>query len=823
METLIIILLLIVLFAVLQERRKLSDHLNRLSDQIDELIVQVYRLEKRLKTPEKQAKEEIDEQTISETKTTVKETPEVVEEKDDTEEPIVEKAEHEQIEEHEEKKTPAESKVQQSGMEKLRKRFSFLDIFSDRNKLEEFIGGNLFNKIGIIVLVLGLAYAVKYAIDKDWIGNVGRVAIGLISGGILIGIAHSLRKKYNAFSSVLVGGGLATLYFTISLAFHEYNLFTIEAAFLIMVIITAFAVVLSLVYNRIELAVFALFGGFASPLLVSTGEGNYIVLFSYILILNVGMMILASFKKWHLINIISYVSTILLYGAWFISTEVNSTVFPYIGAFIFATAFYLVFFHMNIINNLRTKAIMSGVEVSILISLTFLYYGTGLYCIEALDLPYKGIFTIILAVFNFIYAFIFFRNSKIDRRMVYLLIGLVLTFISLTAPAQLEGNYITIFWAAEAALLLWLYAKSGLKLARITSIIVTFLMIISWIIDIYDVYYSYNSEQLQIVFNKGFITGLFVSASLVVSILTIKQLSQDEKLLWRINNGIYRILLTVFAIIALYVTCMVEIAAQAINYTTYSYSASLFGGAFNALYLVLLMIFGNKLKVKQLRTVLYLLSVVYAFYFISIYNSEIIESFRNLYLMQKAAFWFYGFHYLTTFLLFGLLSLMLANTKQTALNNETMQKIMQWFVVFIGMFVLSAELEHIIVIAGYNTPTLINVVPENFEYEFEIQFYDIVRQLQSDARLAGFPVLWGIGSFVLMLLGLRLKMLNLRIIALVLFFITLIKLFTYDVWQMPDGGKILAFILLGVILLVVSFLYQKLKQIIFETKDEDAA
>src|SRR6185312_868972 len=93
--------------------------------------------------------------------------------------------------------------------------------FWERNPdLEKFIGENLINKIGIAVLVLGIGFFVKYAIDQDWINQIGRVAIGIFCGGILLGVAHYLRKRFKAFSSVLVGGGIAVLYFTIAIAFH---------------------------------------------------------------------------------------------------------------------------------------------------------------------------------------------------------------------------------------------------------------------------------------------------------------------------------------------------------------------------------------------------------------------------------------------------------------------------------------------------------------------------------------------------------------------------------------------------------------------------
>ena len=250
--------------------------------------------------------------------------------------------------------------------------------FFERNPdLEKFIGENLANKIGIGVLVLGIGFFVKYAIDQNWIGEIGRVFIGIFCGAILLGVAHKMRKTFAAFSSVLVGGGLAVLYLTIAIAFHDYHIFSQTVAFILMVIITAFAVVLSLGYNRVELAILSILGGFASPFMVSTGEGNYVVLFTYIFILDVGMLVLAYYKKWNLINIISYVFTVLLFGAWLVEGFNSDTVNMILGGLIFATLFYLVFFVMNVINNLKEKAAFKSLDISLLLSNTFLVLWRG--------------------------------------------------------------------------------------------------------------------------------------------------------------------------------------------------------------------------------------------------------------------------------------------------------------------------------------------------------------------------------------------------------------------------------------------------------------
>ena len=187
---------------------------------------------------------------------------------------------------------------------------SFWANFKEKNPdLEKFIGENLISKIGILILVLGISYFVKYSIDKGWISEPARVGIGILAGSLVLGVAHKLREKFAAFSSVFVAGAIAIFYFTIAIAFHDYKLFGQEVAFAIMVMITGFAAVITVFYNRLELGILTLIGGFAVPFMVSTGAGNYAILFSYILILDVGILAIAYFKKWDVLNLLAFIFT----------------------------------------------------------------------------------------------------------------------------------------------------------------------------------------------------------------------------------------------------------------------------------------------------------------------------------------------------------------------------------------------------------------------------------------------------------------------------------------------------------------------------------
>lgn len=666
--------------------------------------------------------------------------------------------------------------------------------FFERNPdLEKFIGENLANKIGIGILVLGIGFFVKYAIDQDWINEIGRVCIGILCGGTLLAVAHKMRKAFVAFSSVLVGGGLAVLYLTIAIAFHEYHIFTQASAFIMMVTITAFAVALSLAYNRVELAILSILGGFASPFMVSSGEGNYVVLFSYIFILDVGMLVLAYFKKWNLVNIVSYAFTIILFLVWLVGGFDATDLSMVWGGLIFATLFYLIFFAMNIINNLKEKATFKSLEIGLLLSNTFFYYAAGMALLNNdFGNNYKGLFTAALAAFNFLFAFGLHKSGRVDKNLVFLLIGLVLTFISLAAPIQLEGNYITLFWAAEAVLLLWLSQKSGIRLMKLASIIINVLMVISLLMDWAQLYKSSNDlVSLNVIFNKAYITSL-VSFASFAGTFYLMRLEKSEK---EENITLYKHIITIAGIILFYMGNFLELQYQLFENGFDYATQNIIIGTYNMLFCAVLLILSKKLSLPQnLKSAFALLGVITMLSYLFFYHSQII-SVRNDYVNGLTNFMGYGFHYFLLGFLLIVVALSLPKIQGMEAFNQKTYNLYSWFYVFFFVFMASAELDHIVVISAYSPG-------------------DSMQHILNQNHKIGYPILWGVTSFALIALGLKKKIKHLRIISLSLFLVTLIKLFLMDIKGISEGGKIAAFISLGILLLVVSFMYQRLKKIL---------
>ncbi len=697
----------------------------------------------------------------------------------------------------------------------------------ENNDLEKFIGENLISKIGIAILVLGIAFFVKYAIDQNWINEIARVGIGILAGGIILGFAHKLRENFKAFSTVLVAGGISTFYFTIGLAFQEYHLFSQTVAFAIMLVITAFSVFISIGYNRQELAILSIIGGFATPFIVSTGSGNYVVLFSYILILDLGMLVLAFVRKWTLVNIITYVLSVILYISWLTTKGLPDHPEYFNSAFIFATLFYFVFVAMNIAYNIKHKQYFKSIDFGILLSNTFAYYGIGISLFSAYNPQLKGAFTLGLALSNCLLAWFIVKNSKADKNLLYVLIGLALTFITLAAPIQLKGNYITLFWAAEGALLLWLSQKSGMNIFRVTSAIIYVLALLSLVMD-WNQQYALQST-LPMLINKGFIAGTFVCVSLWVNTILLKK---DQELVLdfygaRYEAAVYLKVSRFLLVILIYVAGLLEVSFQLNTRLSPPETAYLLTGMYHFLYTSIVIFFINKQSSHALASTIKTISIinliVYVCYFNTLPFKEIEYNFSWEYIndvltFNKASHLAFAFHYVSLVCVFYQAFITYGLFKHDIESKKISNKILYWSTVIVITFLASSEL--ILHIVKIRMVPVMPTATDTTDSAFYINF-DIYNNLIKQTGKVFLPVLWGILSFLFLWFGIKNQIKHLRIAALYLLGLTLVKLFVYDIREVSEGGKILAFILLGIVLLVISFMYQKIKAIIINDEPKE--
>ncbi len=676
--------------------------------------------------------------------------------------------------------------------------------------LEKFIGENIVSKIAITILVISIAMFVKFAIDENWINEIARVGIGILCGGIVLGFAHYLRKNFKAFSSVLVAGGISIFYFTIGIAFHQYHIFDQTTAFIIMLLITAFSVFISIIYDRVELAALSIIGGFATPFIVSTGQGNYQVLFTYILILDIGMLALAYMRKWNLINIMAYCFTMILYFGWLQTKCIGQVNAPYKGAIIFAAIFYTVFVLMNIINNIKEKRKFAALDLSILISNTFLFFGAGMQILNYYHHELQGIFCVLLAGFNLICSFLLYKKFKADVKLVYLMIGLTLTFITIAAPVQLHGNYITLFWALEAVLLIWLAQKSQIVLFRFASVIISFLMCISLFMDWVSVYGSYHEESVKILLNKAFITGIVSSLSLLAVALLLRKESETVKYLGiPFNPKNYAAVLKVGFIVLLYITGLLEVGYQVSEWFSGSLNVAILIHVYHILFLAILNLAAIKLQNKGTQVTLYIFNFVSLAVFLLGFAWLPIAEFTDQLLTPEMYNVGFIFHYVSiaAVVFIGFRMYKMIHKKDPFISNT---RVLNSILSSVAIVYL-ASVELILHVLKLN---LINVFNSN-DYEYTSKLMEI-DSVETHVVKIGFPILWGILAFVFLFVGMKKYNKTFRVMSLVLIAITLIKLFAYDINNASQAGKIIAFFILGIVLLIIAFMYQKIKALLLD-------
>jgi len=663
----------------------------------------------------------------------------------------------------------------------------------DNPDIEKFIGENLINKIGIAVLVLGIAFFVKYAIDQEWINKIGRVCIGLLCGAILIGLAHRLRKNYHSFSSVLVGGGISVFYFAIAFAYHQYHLIEQTPAFAIMIMITVFAVMLAVLYDRIELAIIAAIGGFITPFLVSNGEGNYIALFTYLAILNAGLIVLAYYKRWRVLNFLAFFFTQFIYIGWTVDKSSDKN-FPYRNTFIFGAIFYAMFVVMNVIHHVIRNSKLKAFDFVILLSVNLFFYSSGLYLLQQWNgESYKGLFTASLGITNLALAYLFFKRSKADKNFIYLLIAITLTFISLTAPVQLKGHYITLFWAAEIVALLWLYQKSFINLFKISVLLVTVLMLVSLLWDWTEIY-GWNNGVFPIIINKGFITGIFSASSLLACYFLLRKEADTYFLPGYSNKLVKRTYLSASLLLFFSIGAL-EIYTQFSRRFVDTGLEFVYLQLYAASFMLIVFFALQRIKPKVDHIILLLLPfLIFILYIFNLYNTYSTE----IYLLNKNAY--RGYFFANWISVCLILMLAFASINYVRKNKDVLAKLLPVYsrIICIAVITLiSFEIMHFFIWINYTNE-------------------DSITRLETIYSKAGLSIVWGISSFIIMWLGMQNRYKPLRIIALVVFGITLVKLFAYDIENITPGGKIIAFILLGVLLLIISFMYQRLKKIIID-------
>lgn len=337
--------------------------------------------------------------------------------------------------------------------------------------LEGTIGKLWLNRIGIVAILIGVAYFLKYAFDSGWVGPGGRVAIGLLAGIAVVVWSESFRRKGSAaFSYSLKAVGIGILYLSLWAASQYFHLVPASAAFVAMILVTASTITLALTQDAEILAVYAMIGGFSTPALVSTGENHEIILFSYVVLLDLAILAMVAFKPWRRIVWGAMLGTGVMYVGWggqfYDTTERTVTV-------LFVSAFFAIFALVPLLTPLTRSRWHSG--MSITLTLLPLVNGAayflalyGMYDNQVVTLTW---YALALAGVYLLLSSQFKRRVGSDPDVVKTVslihVAAAIAFITIAIPLKLDAHWITIGWLIESAVLLFIAVKSEAHFLRI--------------------------------------------------------------------------------------------------------------------------------------------------------------------------------------------------------------------------------------------------------------------------------------------------------------------------------------------------------------------
>ncbi|HET6442240.1 MAG TPA: DUF2339 domain-containing protein [Phycisphaerae bacterium] len=330
-------------------------------------------------------------------------------------------------------------------------------------RLEEAIGLKVFAWVGVIAILIGASLFVKYAYDQGWFGRHPwiRVVIPTVFGLALLGAGEVFaHKAYRALARVSTGGGVAALYWAAFTAWARFEqpLISEPVAWAFMAVITVAAILLSVRYASLTIALFSLVGGLVAPVLISPARDPGHTLFLYMLGVNAGVLALAYWKKWRVLNVLALVGTIANLSFWLTKHywhgETAVEKLPFIVAYL--TIFWFVYFLLGIVYHLLGRRDPSRLDLPVTM-INIVWYFSILYALLRADYHYwLGPAAAILGAVYLAQGLAIRRWAPKDARLVLLQVAQALGLLTLAIPIQLEGIWIPMAWAAEATILVWL-------------------------------------------------------------------------------------------------------------------------------------------------------------------------------------------------------------------------------------------------------------------------------------------------------------------------------------------------------------------------------
>jgi uncharacterized membrane protein len=324
--------------------------------------------------------------------------------------------------------------------------------------LENRLGAQIFNRIGVVALLIGATWFLKLAIDNQWIGPVGRILAGLIAGaGIIVWSERFRRKGFPAFSYSLKAIGSGVLYLSLWAAFQLYHLLPAEAALGAMILVTAWNAYMAWAQDSELLAAYALAGGLATPLLLSTGGNHEVFLFTYLLAIDIATVVLIRLKPWPRLLLGAFPATVVYFIGWYVQFYTGEEL---LVTSLFIALFFLVFASFSLATPGRVAATdvgpprsLKAIIAEILLPLANAAFVSLAFYSVLQDSGSHAFLPWLMVILAAVYLGLMRLPQSEVSAAIHL--SLAIVFLTIAIPLKASGHWITVAWFVEGVALLW--------------------------------------------------------------------------------------------------------------------------------------------------------------------------------------------------------------------------------------------------------------------------------------------------------------------------------------------------------------------------------
>ncbi len=665
-----------------------------------------------------------------------------------------------------------------------------------REQWEALLGGKISNLIGALALIIGFGFFLQYAFENQWITEEIRVIAGAVVGFLLVlGGVYYYRKAMPVFAQGLLGTGIAILYLSIYAAFNFYALISQPLALVFMSLVTIMAFLLALKYDSPAISLLGLIGGFLTPFMLSSDQDNPLGLFTYLAILDLGLISILFIKfNWIWLQPFAMSGTYLIYFLW-LGAKFTSD--DWIIALIFGTIFWLYFFVLDFRNILKKVEIYSRIRNLMAILNSVCFY---MALVEIFDVRFPDWQAEMALALSAIYlmSLILIRNFQSENQSVLNRYSLTAIMLLIIATAiKFDDFQLIIGWSIEAAILFWCgwyYRMSKVWWSALLlfglAIFGLFLMDATFETDpIYAFKLLTNSRILTF----GVLIGSLIVTQFLTKRLTHKFHPQLERLIVLVWSGLLFLLVTV----------------ETLDY----FRLQIALGADEKFWL--------SIKFFVLMIIWIFLALPYHFCGIRFKNNmllliaDIVAFFTGVIAIGFGLTIFYPIDYFHPIFNFRTLSFLVLAIGLTCMHFFQRHEVdwsnwLRWTKPFF-LFV--------IILIGF-----LWLTREVFDY-FELEKFLLTQESPTDGVMVDLTsnrqqlflsAGWLFYSIFLLSIGIWKRLGKLRLIAMALFGITIFKVFILDLSFLTSFHRIFSFIGLGVVLLTVSYLYHRFKYLIFD-------